>query len=65
MCSCVGKSAMFYKRTPLQLKASGDIRWSEELFKYDIHAAKHLGKKKIVAGFVHGALSFIKSLGSR
>ena len=32
------------------------IRWSEELFEYDIHASHHFGKQKVFAGSIHGRL---------
>lgn len=41
-----------------------NVRWSEELFEHDIHAAKHLGQKKVVAGFVEDMFSFVETLGS-
>jgi len=46
------------------LQEKKDIRWSEELFEHDIHAAKHLGQKKVIAGLVKNVLSLVKTLRS-
>ena len=42
-----------------------DLRRSEELFEYDVHAPEDLREQEVVTGLIHHALSLIKPFGTR
>ena len=40
------------------------LRWSKELFQYNIHSSEHLSHEEVVAGLIDGAVALVESLGS-